>query len=393
MHVLVAHAPGWAMGRLAAVLAATLAGGAAAAQAPASSNPQQDLAAAPEPGAAAGLASAITYGGEVDSKIQLDGNFNRGQKGFAELYGKSVASAYVNLGESVSFRGEVAYERFRAQSATTAFNSSGLYLSQLYSTYSFGPVTAYAGKIHPRFSVGYDRVPGIYDTFANDYEQKERIGVGLLVNLSPAWGRHVLSGEAYYLDNSVLSRSLLARPNAEDPAALRPYRFRSSLGGPSNTGQPDSFDIALDGSRIPWLEPLTYHLGLTREAVSQPGERTETGYTAAIGYEFRLTPRISMRPFVEYAHFDNFAGVDGERRDYVVVAVEFDYRKWALSVVAAPRLVRPGEGEARWDRQVSATLAYTIAPRLTVAAGLIRTRDAGQVTNAVGTAVNYVLRF
>lgn len=48
---------------------------------------------------------------------------------------------------------------------------------------------------------------------------------------------------------------------------------------------------------------------------------------------------------------------------------------------------------ARWDLQYSATLSYTVMPRLVVSAGYIRTRDAGQVENAVGTAVNYVLRF
>lgn len=129
----------------------------------ASGNPQQDLAGAPEPGL------GVTYGGDVDSKVQIDGRFNRTRSGYAELYAKSVASAYINLGSAVSFRAEGTYERFRNQTASTAFNSEGLYLSQLYGTYTLGPVTAYAGKLHPRFSVGYDQVPGIYDTFANDY--------------------------------------------------------------------------------------------------------------------------------------------------------------------------------------------------------------------------------
>ena len=353
----------------------------------ASGNPQQEPAGAPQ----AGL--GLTYGGEIDSKVQLDGNLNRGRKGYAELYAKSVATAYVNLGDSVSIRGEATYERFRSQSATTAFNSEGVYLSQLYGTYTLGPVTAYAGKIHPRFSVGYDQVPGIYDTFANDYEQKERIGFGLLMNVAPGWGRHVLSAETYFLDTSVLSRSLFAYPNGDDPAALRPGRLRRRYGGPANTGRFDSFDVALDGSRIPGLERLRYHLGVTREAVGQPDERPQTGVAASASYQFNLTPRVSMTPFVEYAHVSGFDGVAGETRDYVVSAVELDYRKFALSFVAAPRRVRTAADGTRWDTQYSATLAYTIMPRLTVAAGLIRTRDTGVVTNAVGTALNYALRF
>ena len=353
----------------------------------ASGNPQQEPVGAPTTGL------GLTYGGEIDSKVQVDGNFNRGQKGFAELYAKSVATAYVNIGNNVSIRGEATYERFRSQSATTAFNSEGLYLSQLYATYTLGPVTAYAGKIHPRFSVGYDQVPGIYDTFANDYEQKERIGFGALINVAPAWGKHVLSAETYFLDNSVLSRSLFAYPNAEDPAVLRPGRIRRRQGGPANTGGFDSFDVALDGSRIPGLEGFRYHLGVSRQGVGQPDERPETGVTAAASYEVKLTPRITMTPFVEYARFDNFGGAAGETRDYVISAVEFGYRKYSLSLVAAPRRVQaPGEG-TRWETQYSATLGYTIMPRLTVAAGFIRTRDAGVVTNAVGTAMNYVLRF
>jgi len=360
----------------------------ATAQTPApSGNPQQDLAGAPEPGL------GLTYGGEIDSKVQIDGRFNRTRSGYAELYAKSVGTAYVNLGSAVSFRAEGTYERFRNQTSTTAFNSEGLYLSQLYGTYTLGPVTAYAGKLHPRFSVGYDRVPGIYDTFANDYEQKERIGVGALANVLPGLGRHILSAEAYYIDNSVLSRSLFSNPSPDDPAAFRPGRLRTRFGGAGNTGRPDSFDVALDGSRIPGLERLRYHLGITRETVRGPDERAETGVTAALSYEFKLTPRVAMTPFVEYAHFDNFGGGKGEQRDYVVSAVEFDYRKYALSFVVAPRRVALMGEAARWDLQYSATLIYTVMPRLVVSAGYLRTRDEGQVENTFGTAVNYVLRF
>ena len=167
----------------------------------------------------------------------------------------------------------------------------------------------------------------------------------------------------------------------------------TGLGGAGNTGRPDSFDVALDGSRFPGLESLRYHLGVTRESVNSSDERVETGVTAALSYEFKLTPRIAMTPFVEFARFDNFGGANGERRDYVVSAVEFDYRKYALSFVAAPRRVAvPGEA-ARWDLQYSTTLSYTIMPRLVVSAGYLRTRNGGQVENTVGTAVNYVLRY
>lgn len=351
----------------------------------ANGNPQQEVVGTPE---SPGLGT--TYGGEVDSKVQIDGRFNRTRSGYAELYAKSVGTAYLNLGDAFSVRAEGTYERFRNQTSTTAFNSEGLYLSQLYGTYALGAVTAYAGKIHPRFSVGYDQVPGIYDTFANDYEQKERIGAGALANVLPGYGRHILSAETYYRDNSVLSRALFSNSNQDDPATLRPGRLRTGQGGAGNTG---SFDVALDGSRIPGLESLRYHLGVTREGVGQAVERAETGVTAAASYEFKLTPRIAMTPFVEYAHFDNFGGANGERRDYVTSAVEFDYRKYALSFVVAPRRVAALGEAARWDLQRGTTLSYTIMPRLTVSAGYLRTRDGAQLENTVGTAVNYVLRF
>ena len=353
----------------------------------ATGNPQQELAGAPEPGL------GITYGGEVNSKVQVDGRFNRTRSGYAEIYAKSVATAYVNLGSSVSFRAEGTYERFRNQNATTAFNSEGLYLSQLYGTYTLGPVTAYAGKLHPRFSVGYDQVPGIYDTFANDYEQKERIGVGALVNVLPAYGRHILSAEAYYLDNSVLSRGLFSNPAPGDPTTARPGRLRTGFGGAGNTGRPDSFDVALDGSRIPGLEGVRYHLGVSRQAVRGGDERPEAGVTAAASYVVRLSPRVFVTPFLEYAHFDNFGGSPGETRDYVVAAAEFTYRKYSLSFTAAPRRVAAAGEPRRWDLQHGTTLSYTVMPRLVVSAGYLRTRNGDQLENTLGTAVNYVVRF
>ena len=353
----------------------------------ASGNPQQDLAGAPEPGL------GVTYGGEVDSKVQLDGRFNRTRSGYAELYAKSVATAYINLGSNVSFRAEGTYERFRNQNATTAFNSEGLYLSQLYGTYTLGPVTAYAGKLHPRFSVGYDQVPGIYDTFANDYEQKERIGVGALVNLLPALGRHVLSAEAYYIDNSILSRALFSNPAFGDSTTARPGRLRTEYGGAGNTGRPDSFDVALDGTRIPGLEEFRYHLGVSRQAVRGEDEKPEVGVTASASYSVRLSPRVFVTPFVEYAHFDNFGGAAGETRDYVVTAAEFTYRKYSLSFNVTPRRVAAPGDPQRWDLQYGSTISYEVMPRLTVSAGYLRTRSGDQLENTFGTAVNYVLRF
>ena len=350
-------------------------------------NPQQSLAAAPEAGA------GVTYGGEIGTKIQADGRFGRTSPGFAEIYAKSVGTAYVNLGDLVSIRAEGTYERFRDQSATTAFNGQGLYLSQLYATAAIGPVTVYGGKIHPRFSVGYDRVPGIYDTFANEYEQKERIGAGALLNVAPGYGRHMLAAEVYFQDTSVLSRALLANPGADNPATLRPGRPRRSQGGAGNTGQPDNFDIALDGSRIPGLEALRYHIGFSRQAASQRDERAELGYTAALSYEFKLTPRITMTPFAEYARLRNTGGLPGDNRDVVVASVEFGYRKYALSFVTSPRHVAVPGTKTRWDTQYGTTLSYTIVPRLVASAGYLRTREAGQAEHTFGTAMTYVLRF
>ena len=54
------------------------------------------------------------------------------------------------------------------------------------------------------------------------------------------------------------------------------------------------------------------------------------------------------------------------------------------------RIARLPTTTVAWRR--AATLSYTILPRLTADVGYMRMRDAGQVTNSVGTAVNYVLR-
>ncbi len=349
-------------------------------------NPQQELAGAPETGL------GTTYGGDIDTKVQVDGRFTPGRPGFAEIYAKSIANAYINVGDAFSVRAEGTYERFRNQSGTTAFNSQGLYLSQLYASYTVGPVTAYAGKIHPRFSIGYDLVPGIYDTFANDYEQKERLGAGVVVLVFPAFGRHTLSAELYTRDTSVLGRALFSNANGDDPAVLRAGRPRMQLGGAGNTGTLNNFDVVADGTAIPGIERLRYHLGVSHQSVAQPGERAEDGVTAALTTTVKLTPRIEMIPFVEVAHLANYGGTAREQRDILVTALEFDYRRYALSFTAAPRRVS-APGTRRWDLQYGATLSYTIMPRLVVSAGYLRTRDTGLVENTVGTALDYVVRF
>lgn len=52
----------------------------------------------------------------------------------------------------------------------------------------------------------------------------------------------------------------------------------------------------------------------------------------------------------------------------------------------------PGKAK-RWDLQYGTTLSCTVMPRVVASVGCIRTRDAGEVENTFGTAVNYVLRF
>ena len=143
------------------------------------------------------------------------------------------------------------------------FGVEGLFVDDLNVNWEEERWSLIGGKFSPNFSIAYYAAPGVYgsDFAASDIEVSGRIGLGGSVTFisDERFGTHALSASVFFADTSVLSN--LLGPSRD--------RLRRSDGGPSNTGSPKSFAIAVDGADIAALPGFRYHIGFMRQAVNR----------------------------------------------------------------------------------------------------------------------------
>jgi hypothetical protein len=350
----------------------------------------------------------IQVGGSLDGKVQAEAIKSTDHSTKGNIYSDADFQAYLNWSDWLSFNTDVKLERQRNDNindyfpkSNAAFRSEGVTLRQLYATVRPDDAVAiYGGKIHPRFGSAWRATPGIFYSFASDYEQDERIGTGVELRL-PEWtGDTRLSAETFFLDTSVLSNSLFSRPGFDDATADRRRKFWREDGGPSNTGGFDSYTVALQGKRLPVLDGLSYQVSVTSEGVSLPGEKRETGFSAGAAYEVGLTRRITMTPFLEYTSFDNFGGQEDVTRRYYMGGLAFVYGKWELDLAGGYR--RGTGAEDLHSSQANITASYEVMEGLRLAVGynhvrLGETDDNGDpsysTSNALAVSALYGFKF
>ena len=347
----------------------------------------------------------IVFGGEFLAKLQGDVTTPNRSKTRVGVFTDAELNLYANYGKWLSLNSQIKLERARNNNIesyfpdrNTFFRSEIATLRQLYATVR--PVqglSIYAGKIHPAFGSAWsDIMPGAFYNFGSDYEQDERIGLGIEYSFgNNKWIDDLrVSFEAFYLDTSVLSWSFPRGPSVFDPTVDRAWRNTRGQFGPSNTGGLNSYTVAIRGGEEG--EGLMWQVSFTQQTSREPGARAETGQSVGASYDptgngMMLTSRLGVKPFLEYAHLDNFATVPGLERHYVLGGLAFNYAKWNLAFAGG---LRRSQGSFRnTDHQENATLTYEILPRLQVGAGLNHVTLAGRGSWTVSPALSYAVKF
>ena len=362
----------------------------------------------PPPGFPVPLGGDVVFGGEAQTHLEGDLVSSTHNATRVSLFDDTDLTGFANYRGWASVNAEAKLERNRDDNndsyfvdRNAAFRSEGITLRQLYATVRpTDALSVYAGKIHPGFGSAYEAAPGQFYNFGNDYEQDERIGLGVGYAL-PFNGPELLglntmhlTLESFYLDTSVLSRSLLSTPSLADPTADRLRRYTRDQFGPSNTGTLDSFTASLRGGRPE--RGLDWQVSLTREATRMPIGRTEYGESVGASYDpggdgIPLGPRLGVAPFLEYAHFNNFAGIAGLERHYAVGGLAFSYARWVVNVAAG---LRSSAGAATGtDHQQNVSLTYEVVPRLLVGGGVNFINVDGKASRTLAPSLSYTRAF
>lgn len=277
-----------------------------------------------------------------------------------------------------------------------AFDDHGLYVGELVVAYDTDRFGVFAGKFTPNFGIAWDAAPGLYGTdLAEDYQLSERIGFGGKVAFGTgAAGRHAISASAFMADVSGLSDSALTRRG----------RTATSDGGPSNTGTPSSFAVALDGGEIPAAPGLRYHLGWAHQGVDRvnddngdpkPADRIddEDGVALGLEYAFAVAPELTVTPIVEWVRVFDFGGDDGIGRDYLTGGVGVGWGAWNVAVAATGRWTDNRAEPDAEDHQVQVSVGYAFESGIGIDVGAKHADDGDAQSWTVGAMLGYTLTF
>jgi hypothetical protein len=286
------------------------------------------------------------------------------------------------------------------------------WVETLQASLDLGPLVLFAGKIHPRFGVAWQRAPGLYGAdLAGEYELREKLGFGArldlhaLLGLDAARGTHALQIEAFRADTSLLSGSLF---HPRWPAPEGGYRWRQGrdLGGADNTPGLGGAVLSLTGAGIAlpggeagysvshsWREP-------GQDALAAGRAQREEGSLVFAQARFALPLGLVLEPQMELARRGAADGFAGRTTRWATGAVTLRRGPFALSYVQASRVLR--EDEARLavrQRSINATLELDEATGLPWLAGIAlsldarRTVEAGRRSEAAAAVLVYSAAF
>ena len=364
--------------------------------------------------------SALTI---LDTHFQTQETKAQGAPLASELFNDSDLSTSLAWSDWLQLNGDLRLERQHNDqlddyypSGNAFLRSEGLTAQQLYASVESDDWRFYGGKLETGFASGYrsnyGAQQGIFYGFGWDYDQSERIALGIERKLPQWMGDARISVETFFLDTSFLSNSLFSRPSLADESAERPRQFRLDQYFPSDTGNFNSYTIALKGSAIPDLDGLKYQVSYTREATHVPTWNPERGESAGVAYDptgsgVPLAAWLGVVPRLEFTHFDNEWGVPGLERNYALAGAAFVDDRWSVDLNFGLRQTHDPANSSNypftnaialqennaWDVQENATLAYEVIDNLRLAVGFNHIRIDGRPSNSVAQSLDYRILF
>lgn len=266
-----------------------------------------------------------------------------------------------------------------------AFEDIGLYMEDLYLEFSADRFGAKAGKLNVGFGVAWDMAYGLYGTdLAEDYEISERIGfIGDWHVGKGSYGTHTVSGATFFADTTILSESAL-RGRGDT---------RRADGGPSNTESFKSFVVALNGSDIPMLGNLGYHVSYMHQAAGAGSTADEKSVAAAVFSSFDIGGGISFDPLFEVVRQTDQGGTPGMDRLYLTFSGQLAWKGWNVAASWTERETDNPTAATNTDSHFQLSAGYAFDFGLSVDVGWKVSEDGGNETRTLGILAAYTIEF
>ncbi len=273
---------------------------------------------------------------------------------------------------------------------------TGVFLEQLYANYETDAFRLYAGKIPAPFGIAWGRLPDLLkDGVAGDYELAEMIGAGGSMAFTLGdMGKHRLDAAAFFVDTSILHRSLFAAPDTGDDRAQRISHLRRSDGGPANTGKPNNFSATFGNELADDASGVFYQLGYRHLARGETEQYAEDAAIGALGYVWKVDPDVTLTPFVEAGRFWHFNGRNADAT-VVTAALQVQANPWSIDLAGSWRGIgKQDDGTPRRnDYAVGFQVGYALGGGFTIGAGYRHERLDGVNTDIVRSFLTYNFEF
>lgn len=311
---------------------------------------------------------------------------------YSSVFAVAEARANINLGPYFSINGLLRFDRGQELTTDAAFNDQVLFVQRLFGIVHLRPLHFYAGKIHPRFGIGWYATPGLYGgDYDLDYELVEKVGGGVRWDIRE-FGRHRFTAEVFHHDNSFLAGSLI-------PGTVRPGLLSLQDGGAGNTGTFENFAFALSGQQMPGLRGVSYQVGWARQAASRFDVRDENSWSIAAMWQYKIFDYLTIEPMGEFV---SVTGQGGANRDvdYLTLATTLRKGAWALGFHTTQRFVRDYSinsfrGDSLWGTAAAYDLKdlHPLLDGFTAIAGVRFSTTFGISGDTVGAQLKYTLDF
>lgn len=273
---------------------------------------------------------------------------------------------------------------------------TGLFLEQLYLDYETETFGVHVGKFNPTFGMAWARLPELLiEEFSEEYETTEMVGIGGSLKFAPAGlGRHEFNAAAFFVDTTILHRSLFSSPKVDDERAGRVSHLRRRDGGAGNTGELNNFSATLDGGQFDAAPGLFYHLGLRHLSRGKTELKDETAIAAGIGYRVEFPDGAALTPLVEYVYFRNFEG-GTETANMLTVGLTLELDRWNIGLAGSRRHVNVAsiDGPDVTDWMVGFNVGREIGYGFELGAGYRHERIEGVHTDWIRVYLGYHFDF
>ncbi len=304
---------------------------------------------------------------------------------FNEFYNSTGLSFAADLSRGFSIQSDVVFEPVIDPVNDWILEDHGLYAETLFAAYTGQSFSVFGGKFAPSFGLAWDLAPGLYGgEFSGDLEIKEQIGFGADVNLGGTVqglkGQHVLAANVFFADTTILSNSLFqdrGRVSVDD-------------GGLTNTESLQSFSITLDGSDMPTLDGIGYHIGVRRLEGGGTDTEDETGVVGALSKNTTLDSGYDLEGVVEVGQLFNADGAD-QSRTYFALGARTGKGPWSLSFDYSGRVTQVNEPmeESISDHAASTSIGYAHDSGASVEIGYNFIHDTDENSHILGALFAY----